>query len=74
MTEAGIPGPEERLTELEIKAGFAEDLLDTLNATIYRQQQQIERLQREVRELRDQLRSSMPAEGRSLRDEIPPHY
>lgn len=65
---------EGRLAELEIKAGFAEDLLDTLNATIYRQQQQIERLQREMQELREQLRSSMPAEGRSLRDEIPPHY
>lgn len=65
---------EARLAELEIKAGFAEDLLDALNGTIYRQQQEIERLQREMKELRDQLRSSMPAEAGSLRDEIPPHY
>ncbi|MEQ1660403.1 MAG: SlyX family protein, partial [Hylemonella sp.] len=28
-----------RLTELEIKASYAEDLLEQLNATIYRQQQ-----------------------------------
>lgn len=74
MTDAETNLLDGRLAELEIKAGFAEDLLDTLNATIYRQQQQIERLQREVQELREQLRSSMPAEGRSLRDEIPPHY
>jgi SlyX protein len=64
----------ERLTELEVKSAFADDLLDSLNATVYRQQQQIDRLLREVRELREQLAASAPAEGRSLRDEIPPHY
>ena len=41
-----------RLTELEIKSSYAEDLLDTLNQTIFRQQEQIEMLIREVRELR----------------------
>jgi len=64
----------ERMTELEVKLAFAEDMLDALNATVYRQQQQIDRLMREVRELREQLASSAPAEARSLRDEIPPHY
>ncbi len=64
----------ERMTELEVKFAFAEDMLDSLNATVYRQQQQIERLQREVRELREQIAATAPAEGRSLRDEIPPHY
>jgi SlyX protein len=64
----------ERLNELEVKSAFTEDLLDALNATVYRQQQQIDRLLREVRELREQLAASAPAEGRSLRDEIPPHY
>jgi SlyX protein len=63
-----------RIDELEVKAAFAEDLLDALNATVYRQQQQIDRLLREVRELREQLMSAAPAETRSLRDEIPPHY
>lgn len=64
---------QERVTELEVKLAFAEDLLDTLNQTVFRQQEQIERLQREVRELRDTLQS-LPAEQRSLRDELPPHY
>jgi len=64
----------ERLTELEVKQAFAEDLLETLNATVYRQQQEIEALQRQVRELREQLMAQSPAEPRSLRDEIPPHY
>lgn len=61
-----------RITELEVKAAFTEDLLDTLNDTVARQQQQIEALLREVLALRRQ-----PPEGpgfTSLRDEVPPHY
>ncbi|MGE5467871.1 MAG: SlyX family protein [Ignavibacteria bacterium] len=65
---------ETRINELEVKLAFAEDLLEELNKTVYRQQQQIERLQKEMRELREQMAASMPNEGRSLRDEIPPHY
>jgi len=59
---------------LEVKISFAEDLLETLNTTVYRQQQQIEELQRQVRALREQPAAQAPAEPRSLRDEIPPHY
>ncbi|GAB1393509.1 SlyX family protein [Rhodocyclaceae bacterium] len=62
-----------RVTELEVKLAFAEDMLDTLNNTVFRQQEQIDRLLREMRELREQLRS-MPTEPRSLFDELPPHY
>jgi SlyX protein len=65
---------EARINELEAKLVFAEDLLEELNRTVYRQQQQIDLLQRQMRELREQLAASAPAEGRSLRDEIPPHY
>lgn len=65
---------EKRLTEIEIKLGFAEDLLEELNRTVFRQQQQMEQLQQEIRALRRQLEVSMPAEQRSLADEVPPHY
>jgi SlyX protein len=65
---------ESRLNELEVKLSFAEELLDTLNTTVFRQQQEIERLQIEVRALREHLLTVAPPEGRSLRDEIPPHY
>jgi SlyX protein len=65
---------ESRLNELEIKISFTEDLVETLNLTVYRQQQAIELLQQEIRALRQQLVSSMPAETRNLLDEIPPHY
>lgn len=64
---------DQRLTELEIKAAFTEDLLEELNRTIVRQQQQIDLLVRELLQLRDQADSAQPA-FRSLRDELPPHY
>jgi len=61
-----------RLTDLEIKSSYAEDLLDTLNQTIFRQQEQIDMLIREVRALRQQ--STGTAGQRNLRDDLPPHY
>jgi len=69
------PDPlEHRLTELEIKFSYADDLLDTLNSQIARQQDLIDRLVAEVAELR-RRREDDPAPGfRSLRDELPPHY
>jgi SlyX protein len=64
---------EQRLTDLEIKIAYADDLLDQLNQTIFRQQQQIERLAREMEALRRQMPEGN-APFQSLRDELPPHY
>ena len=64
---------ERRLTELEIKASFADDMLEQLNQIIVRQQQQMERLARELADLRQQQQPEGAA-FRSLRDELPPHY
>lgn len=66
-----------RLTELEVKLVYAEDLLDSLNQTVFRQQEQIDLLQREVRHLYRQLKelgSTEDAGPHEPRDEIPPHY
>lgn len=63
-----------RLAELEIKASFADDLLDELNQQVWRQQQQIAQLQLELATLRDQWRDNGSSAFRSLRDELPPHY
>ena len=60
--------------ELEIKASYTEDLLEQLNMTIYRQQQQIDLLIGEVRELKRQAPEGGGAAVRNLRDELPPHY
>jgi len=66
---------EKRLTELEIKAGFAEDLLEALNAQVARQQEAIEMLVREIARLRQQqAQAAQGASPGSLRDELPPHY
>lgn len=65
---------EDRLTEIEIKLGFAEDLLEALNRTVFRQQQQMEQLQREVGFLRNQLESLAPADRPAVAQEPPPHY
>lgn len=65
---------ESRITELEIKISYTEDLVDELNRTVYHQQQQIDFLANELRSLRDQVQNAQPQEQRSLRDEIPPHY
>lgn len=65
---------QDRLDEIEAKLAFAEDLIETLNQTVIRQQAQIDLLQDQLRLLHQQMRDALPEEKRSLRDEIPPHY
>ncbi|MBP8306822.1 MAG: SlyX family protein [Burkholderiaceae bacterium] len=65
---------EQRLTDLEVKASFTEDLVDHLNQIIVRQQTQIDLLARELAALREQVASADAGGARSLRDELPPHY
>ena len=72
--QAGIDAAavEKRLVDLEVKAAYADDLLDQLNRTIFRQQQQIESLARELLALRQQQAASqVPG---LVGDERPPHY
>lgn len=63
-----------RLAEIEIKLSFSEDLLEELNRTVARQQQQIAGLEQQLRELRLQMQRSQPAEDGGGGHEIPPHY
>lgn len=66
---------ESRITDLEIKISYTEDLVEELNRTIFRQQQQIDMLIDNIKELRDQITSGNDiGEARNLRDELPPHY
>lgn len=67
-----------RLTELEIKASFMDDLLEELNRVVVRQQEALERLAREVAELKARApdgSGTVPgdATARAL-DNRPPHY
>ena len=65
---------DKRLTDLEIKASFTEDLVDHLNEVILRQQRQIDLLMREVARLKERARDTGGGEPRDARDELPPHY
>jgi SlyX protein len=65
---------DQRLTELEIKASFSEDLLDQLNLVVVRQQAQIDLLIREVKQLREQQPDGVAGGVARLMDDLPPHY
>lgn len=65
---------EQRLTDLEIKASFSEDLLDDLNQIVTRQQQQIDALISELLQMRQRLPESGQRALTRAADELPPHY
>ncbi|MGA8008777.1 MAG: SlyX family protein [Thiomonas sp.] len=68
------PETDARLTRLEEKFGFAEDLLDALNALVAKQQDQITHLMRELGQLQSQRADDQPSNSSSLLDQLPPHY
>lgn len=71
----------DRITELEIRCGLMEDLVEELNRTVFRQQEQFALLQAQLRHLYRQMQAGEEgaaaveaATPYSLRDEVPPHY
>jgi SlyX protein len=67
---------EERLIDLESRLTFQEDLIDTLNTTVFRQQQQIDELELLCTRLAQRLRevADQAALRPAIVDERPPHY
>ena len=65
---------DKRLTDLEVKASFSEDLLDHLNDLVARQQEQIDLLIREVGKLKDRAPDTGGGASRDPREDLPPHY
>lgn len=65
---------EERLETLETKMMSAEDQLDELNRTVWRQQQEIDLLREHLRQLAQQLKTIQPGGPTRPEDEIPPHW
>lgn len=69
------PMSSDRITELEIRQAFQEELLETLNQVVAAQQQQVELLQGQVRLLYQQLRSLQPSDiVDPAQEPPPPHY
>ena len=66
----------DRIIELEIKAAYQEDLLQTLNKIVSEQQQQIQRLESTCQLLNERIKSvSTEGMGNDANvDEVPPHY
>ena len=67
---------DQRLTALEIKSSYSDDLLEQLNLLVYRQQLQIDALVQQLQQLGQRLPEAGSGAGapRNLRDELPPHY
>jgi len=65
-----------RLTELEIKLAYQEDTIQQLDSVICRQQEQIDKLQQQFKQLTQTMASPGDAgsSSASLFDELPPHY
>jgi SlyX protein len=65
----------DHIAEIEARLALAEDYMEALNRTVYRQQQQIDLLQQQLRHLHQQFQEGLPVSGeRDSRDEVPPHY
>ena len=65
---------EQRLTDLEIKASFTEDLIDKLDLIITRQQDVIDQLVRQMRAFSERADDPNQQARTNLHDELPPHY
>lgn len=65
---------ESRIAEIEARLNLTEDLVEQLNRTVYRQQQQLDLLQQELQVLYRQVQDAVPEDARGPADEVPPHY
>ncbi|MHB1374477.1 MAG: SlyX family protein [Thauera sp.] len=65
---------EDRIVTLETKLMAAEDLLDELNRTVWRQQQELDLLREQVRQLAQQVKTIQPGNPLRPEDEVPPHW
>jgi SlyX protein len=64
-----------RITELEIRFSHQDDFLRQLNEVVVDQQQKIDRLEKEILDLKRNINQESGVDGgRSLSDEKPPHY
>jgi SlyX protein len=64
-----------RIDELETRLAQQDQTLLELSDELYRQQRQIARLETELRQLVDRVKTvSAPEPASSAADEVPPHY
>ena len=72
-----LPTEEARLEELESRAAFQDDLIESLNQVVARQDRELTDLARRVRHLETrlaELAEAASAQGAAGGHEVPPHY
>jgi SlyX protein len=65
--------PDDRFVDIELKLVHQEDLLESLNQTVYQQGRRIDQLEAMVAKLAEHVRTLQEA-GQSPLNEKPPHY
>ncbi|PHS72603.1 MAG: SlyX protein [Cycloclasticus sp.] len=67
---------DKRITELEIKVAYQEDTIQQLDSVICRQQDQIDALKKQFKQLTETTKdmSEDSKDSQSIIDDIPPHY
>jgi SlyX protein len=68
------PDLSRQLTELETRYAFQEQALQELSDTVARQQAEIDRLGRLLKEIQDRLRGIAPPIADRSEETPPPHY
>jgi uncharacterized coiled-coil protein SlyX len=65
---------EDRIIELELRYTQQQDELQKLSDVVWAQARQLDRLESELRQLRQLLASGAPDDGTGVPDDPPPHY
>ena len=71
MTDPDLP---QKLIELETRFAFQEQALQELSDTVARQQAEIDRLSRLLKEIQERLRGIAPPIADRSEETPPPHY
>jgi SlyX protein len=72
-----VPIPEARLDELETRLAFQDDLIESLNETVARQDRELVELARRLAALEskiEDLAEAATSAGGPADHEVPPHY
>lgn len=65
----------DQLTDFEIQLTHQQRQVDELNELVYRQQQELDALAIELRQIKEQLQIAIPSLVRESGEEVlPPHY
>ncbi len=65
---------EDRIINLEIKFAHQDDFIEELNKVVIKQQLAIDRLEKEILDLKKNALGGSVEGSRSLADDKPPHY